>query len=136
MSYIRREHTLEELAACVISYAEGFAEDCARFGPIPSGSHRHIFTQMLTRLQSGNVLDSRDDRCIEAIGKELVAVINGCCQGYGDRILAVDTHDDFLVDPELSRLRIQLLSWSNFSFYRGRLRARLQARELLNHGET
>jgi len=136
MSYIRRELTLEELAACVISYAEGFADDCARFGPIPSGPVHRVFTHTLTRLQSGNVLDSRDDFCIEAIGKELVAVINNRCRGYGDRILAVDTHDDFLVDPELSRLRAQLLLWSNFSFHRAKLRARMQARDLLMHWDT
>lgn len=132
MSYIRREHSIEELAACVISYAEDFAEDCARFGPIPSGAIRSVFTHTLTRLQSGNVLDGRDDACIHAIGKELVTVINNLSPGYGNRILSVDTHDDFLVDPELSRLRIQLLTWSKFTFQRNRLRARLQARELID----
>jgi hypothetical protein len=131
MSYIRREHTLEELAACVISYAAVFSEDCAQHGPIPPGPDRRIFTQTLDRLQSGNVLDGRDDACIGAIGKELVTVINSLSPGYGNRILSVDTHDDFLVDPELSRLRIQLLVWSNFTFQRNRLRARLKVKELL-----
>ncbi len=131
MSYIRREYTLEELAACVISHAAAFAEDCAQYGPIPPGPERRVFTRMMDRLQSGNVLDGRDDGCIEAIGKELVAVINNRCRGYGDRILSEDTHYDFLIDPELSRLRMQLLAWSNFTFQRNRLRARMQARELL-----
>lgn len=86
---------------------------------------------MIDRLQSGNVLDDRDDGCIVAIGKELVAAINKRCRGYGDRILSEDTHDDFLVDEELSRLRIQLLAWSDFTFQRNRLRAKMQARDLL-----
>ena len=60
-TYIRREQTLEELGACVISQAAAFADDCARHGPIPRGLMRRSFSQMLERLERGDVLDERDD---------------------------------------------------------------------------
>lgn len=130
-TYIRREHTLEELASVVISAAASFADSCARFGPVPTGLDRRNFTQMIERLEQGDVLDERDDACIAIIGTELVNAANSRCVGYGNKVLEVDTEDDFLPDDELAMLRIRILAWSRFQSHRNRLRARLKAQSLL-----
>ena len=130
-TYIRREQTLEELAACVIASAAAFAESCSLQGPSPEGPERRNFTRMIDRLACGEVLDERDDGCIAAVGHALVEAANERCVGYGNRVLDADTTEDFLIDKELARLRGRILAWDGFRFQRNRLRARLRARELL-----
>lgn len=130
-TYIRREQTLEELGACVISQAAAFADNCARHGPTPRGMMQRSFSQMLERLERGDVLDERDDACITMIGKDLVATANARCAGYGNRVLEVETEEDFLTDSELEHLRIRILAWSQFQFLRNRLRARVKAQSLI-----
>ena len=130
-TYIRREQTLEELGACVISQAAAFADDCARHGPIPRGLMRRSFSHMLERLERGDVLDERDDACIAMVGKDLVSAANARCAGYGNKVLEMDTEEDVLIDSELERLRLQILAWSQFQFLRNRLRARVKARALI-----
>ncbi len=129
--YRFREHTLEELAACVISSAAAFAESCVRHGPIPQGPERRSFARMVDRLEGGDVLDERDDACIAAVGQALVDAANSHCPGYGNRVLNIDTNEDVLVDRELERLRDRILAWDGFRFQRNRLRARIEARQLL-----
>lgn len=131
-TYIRREQTLEELAACVISQAVAFADDCARQGPTPRGLMQRSFSHMLDRLERGDVLDERDDACIAMIGKDLVAAANARCAGYGNRVLETDTEEDLLIDSELAHLRLRILAWSQFQFLRNRLRARVKAQSLIS----
>ncbi len=130
-TYIRREQTLEELGACVISQAAAFADDCARHGPTPSGLMQRSFSQMLERLERGDVLDERDNACIAIIGRDLVKAANARRAGYGNRVLETDTEEDVLFDDDLEYLRHRILAWSQFQFLRNRLRARVKAQSLI-----
>tara|TARA_R110000850_G_scaffold81352_3_gene174841 strand:- start:2528 stop:2944 length:417 start_codon:yes stop_codon:yes gene_type:complete len=132
MSYIRREESLETLAARAISEGVQFGEYYARFGPDLAGYHRRTLPHTLSRLACGEPLDERDDDCIAAMGDALVCQANGLCPGYGNRVLNVCTHEDFLILKELEDLRWFILRWQSFNLVRGQVRARLAARRLLS----
>jgi hypothetical protein len=130
-TYIRREMTLEALAAHVITAAACFAETCACDGPIPTGAERRTMIKTLERLTTANVIDERDDRFIDKIGELLVQMANDRRAGYGDRVLNVDTYEDFLCDDQLSLMRSRILQWQSFATARRLLRARIAARTLI-----
>jgi hypothetical protein len=131
MSYIRREESLEALAARSIREGKQFGEHFARFGPNLEGFHRRTLPHTLSRLACGEPLDERDDDCVAAMGEALVCQANKLCPGYGNRVLNVCTHDDFLITQELEDLRCFILRWQSFDFVRGQVRALIAARRLL-----
>jgi len=112
-TYIRREMTLEALAAHVIAAAACFAETCARDGPIPMGVEHRTMIKTLERLTTANVIDERDDRFIDKIGELLVQMANDRRAGYGDRVLKADTYEDLLFDEQLSLMRSRILQQGN-----------------------
>ncbi len=132
MSYIRREESLEMSAARAIREGMQFGEHYARVGPSLKAYHQRSLPHTLSRLACGEPLDERDDDCIAAMGDALVCQANGLCPGYGNRVLNVCTHDDFLFTQELEDLRWFILRWQSFNLVRGQVRARLAARRLLS----
>ncbi|MBO9436476.1 hypothetical protein J7394_19840 [Ruegeria sp. R13_0] len=134
-TYIRREQSLEELAACVISDAAAFAHICAWRLPAPKGPERRVFLHMINRLERGDVLDARDDDCIEAVGQDLVAAVNALLPGYGDFVLQSNDYGEPPIDPDLAWYRSQILLFSRFRYCRNRLRARLAARSLVGSAD-
>ncbi len=131
MSYIRRVETLEHMAARAISEGADFARNYARTGPRLTSHHRRTLPQTLARLECGDILDARDDDCIAAMGSALVAAANERSPGYGNRVLNVCTHDDFLIDDALEHLRWMILRWQSFCHVRQQVRGRLAARRLI-----
>ena len=131
MSYIRRVETLENRAARAIGECADFAQNYARTGPRLTSHHRRTLPQTLARLECGEILDARDDDCIAAMGAALVAAANERSPGYGNRVLNVCTHDDFLIDDLLVHLRWMILRWESFSHVRLQVRRRLAAKRLL-----
>lgn len=99
---------------------------------LPANAYRRVFPQTLTRLECGDVFDPRDDGCIKAMGDALVASANALCPGYGNRVLDVCTHDDFLFNERLEELRWMILRWESFSLVRNQVRARMAARRVLS----
>ena len=130
-TYIRREMTLEALAAHVIAAGACFAETCAHDGPIPMGAEHRTMIKTLERLTTANVIDERDDRFIDKIGELLVQMANDRRAGYGDRVLKADTYEDLLFDEQLSLMRSRILQWQSFATARRLLRARIAARTLI-----
>tara|TARA_R110002124_G_scaffold287334_2_gene473176 strand:+ start:2765 stop:3178 length:414 start_codon:yes stop_codon:yes gene_type:complete len=131
MSYIRRVETLENMAARAIGEGSDFAQNYARTGPRLTSYHRRTLPQTLARLECGEILDARDDECIAAMGSALVAAANERSPGYGNRVLNVCTHDDFLFDEDLEHLRWMILRWDSFTHVRRLVRGRLAARRLI-----
>ena len=131
MSYIRRVESLETMAARAIGEGGNFGDAYARIGPSLTSHHRRTLPQTLARLASGEVIDERDDVCIAAMGAALINAANERSPGYGHRVLNICTHDDFLFDKELGRLRWLILRWDSFQFVRSQVRGRLAARRLL-----
>jgi hypothetical protein len=130
-TYIRRTESLEIMAARAIGEGAAFGENYARFGPVLANSYRRMLSQTLTRLEGGDVFDERDDGCIKAMGDALVVSANALCPGYGNRVLDVCTHDDFLTDRRLEELRWMILRWDSFRLVRNQVRARMAARRVL-----
>jgi hypothetical protein len=135
MSYIRREESLEMLAARAITEGMQFGEHYARVGPNLKAYHQRLLPHTLSRLACGEPFDERDDDCIAAMGDALVCQANGLCPGYGNRVLNVCTHDDFLILKELEDLRWFILRWQSFNLVRGQVRARFAARRLLSSSD-
>ncbi|MFT6091329.1 hypothetical protein [Sulfitobacter sp.] len=131
MSYIRREESLETMAARAIGEGSDFGHTYARTGLCLTSHHRRTLPQTLARLECGEVLDARDDDCIAAMGDALVAEANAISPGYGNRVLNVCTYEDFLFDEKLEELRWMILRWDSFSRVRMQVRGRLAARRLL-----
>ena len=131
MSYIRREESLETMAARAIGEGSDFGENYAHSGPRLTGHHRSTLPHTLARLACGEVFDERDDDCIAALGDTIVSAANERSPGYGNRVLNICTHDDFLFDDKLEELRWLILRWDSFSRVRRQVRARLAARRLL-----
>ncbi len=132
-TYIRRTESLETMAARAIGEGAAFAEHYALSGPIPANFFRRVFPQTLTRMEGGDVFDPRDDGCIKALGDALVAAANDLCPGYGNRVLDVCTHKDFLFNERLEELRWLILRWESFSLVRNQVRARMAARRVLSN---
>jgi len=78
----------------------------------------------LARIESGEVIDARDDDCIAAMGSALASAANERSPGYGIRVLNVCTNEDFPFDEKLKALRSLILRWDSLSQGRGRLGAR------------
>tara|TARA_R110000850_G_scaffold21488_3_gene63342 strand:- start:13749 stop:14171 length:423 start_codon:yes stop_codon:yes gene_type:complete len=136
-TYIKRTESLEAMAARAIGEGAVFAENYALSGPIPANLYRRVLPQTLSRLECGDVFDERDDGCIKAMGDVLVDTANALCPGYGNRVLNICTHDDFLIDKNLEELRWMILRWQSFCLVRNQVRARMAARRVLNTmGET
>ncbi|MBB3995554.1 hypothetical protein GGR95_003211 [Sulfitobacter undariae] len=131
MSYIRREESLESMAARAINEGLSFGENYAFFGPELSTYHKRMLQDTLARLACGEVFDVRDDECVCAMGAALVSAANNLQPGYGNRVLNVCTYEDFLISTELEDLRWFILCWQSFSLVRGQVRARMAARRLL-----
>ncbi len=131
-TYIRRTESLEIMAARAIGEGAAFGENYARYGRALATSYRRELPQTLTRLECGDVFDVRDDDCIRAMGDALVVTANALCPGYGNRVLDVCTHDDFLIDSRLEELRWMILRWESFSQVRNQVRARMAARRVLS----
>jgi hypothetical protein len=131
MSYIRREESLESMAARAISEGLSFGENYACFGPELRAHHKRLLPDTLARLECGEVFDDRDDECVNEMGAALVHAANTLQPGYGNRVLNVCTHEDFLISSELEDLRWFILSWQSFKLVRCQVRARLAARRLL-----
>ncbi len=132
MSYIRREETLEIMVARAIEEGRSFGDAYAHFGPRLTSHHRRTLSQTLARLECGEVFDERDNDCIAAMGDALIAAANERFPGYGNRVLNVCTHDDFLFDKKLKQLRWLILRWDSCSRVRRQVRARLAARRVLS----
>ena len=130
-TYIRREESLEVMAARAINEGAAFADLYARIGPVLKSYHRRSLPHTLNRLACGEVFDAQDDDCISAMGEALVAAANDLHRGYGNRVLNECTHDDFLINEELEDLRWMILRWQSFALVRGQVRARMAARRVL-----
>ncbi|MBR9892042.1 hypothetical protein GYB14_10100 [bacterium] len=130
-TYIRREQTLEELAETVIARAKNFVESSAKGVPTPTGLQRRNYLPMLARFESGDVLDERDDRCLEAVGRALSAAIEEIVPGYATVVLEEDTSEDFFFNKRLEELRDHLVQWQNLCSARNRLRSRIRAQQLI-----
>ena len=132
-TYIRRTESLEIMAARAISEGAAFGDNYARYRGALATSYRRVLPQTLTRLECGDVFDERDDGCIRAMGDALVVAANALSPGYGNRVLDVCTHDDFLIDSRLEELRWMILRWESFSLVRNQVRARMAARRVLSN---
>lgn len=130
-SYIRREESLEVMAARAVGEGADFARAYGEKGPAVTGVARLSVPRTLGRLEGGEVLDVRDDACLDAIGRTLVAAANRRRPRYGDHALRTCTHEDCILDPRLDELRDLLERWKSFRLVRNQLRARLAAQRLL-----
>lgn len=131
-TYIRRTESLEVMAARAIGEGAAFGGNFARYSRVLATSYRRVLPQTLTRLECGDVFDARDDGCIRAMGDSLVAAANALSPGYGNRVLDVCTHDDFLFNERLEELRWMILRWESFSLVRSQVRARMAAQRVLS----
>lgn len=129
-AYLRREPTMEELAALVISQAAVNAEAYASGGIAPNGYHRRTFPHMLARFARGDVLDARDDDCLAAVGQFLIDAVNVIAPGYANVVLNGDTSNDIYFSRELQSCRDLLVEWQEFHWQRNRLCSRVKARSL------
>lgn len=130
-TYIRRELSLEEELAQLIASAAEFAEMCAWRVDAPSGPERKVFLHMIDRLETGDVLDPRDDRCIEVIGRNLVAKANALKPGYGTFLMESFRYEPVPLSKDLAEVHWDLLLFERFQGNRCRLRCRLKARAQL-----
>ncbi|MCT4372023.1 hypothetical protein CLG85_017530 [Yangia mangrovi] len=127
-NYTRREVTIEYLAELVITHAAGLS-DCWRPASLNVEGRRH--QMMLERFARGDVLDDRDDAALEAVGKALIADVEGMLPGYSALILRGDTREDVYVNAEIQRRHDMLIRWQEFRDARNRLRGKVRAMRLL-----
>ncbi|MEP2533848.1 hypothetical protein [Shimia sp.] len=134
-TYIRRELSLEELAAQVISLAAQFSEVCAWHAQVPKSPWRRVFPHMLERLAYGNVVDDRDTECIAEIGRGFVTAANARLPGYGDHVLNCPHYVEEPIDDGLALLKSHIELHHLFQSLRSQLIARMRARELIGCSE-
>ncbi len=128
---ILRELSLEEEIAQLIASGKEFAEMCAWRVKAPSGPERKVFLHMIDRLENGEVLDPRDDRCIEVIGRNLIAKANALKPGYGTFLMESYRYEPVPLSKDLAEVHWDLLLFERFQGNRCRLRCRLKARAQL-----
>ncbi len=133
-SYIYREENIEHMAARAISDGIWFAEAYARGGPVPQGAAHRSLPAMLSRLESGEAFDRRDDFCLASLGPALANAANSIREGYGSRAMNVCTESDWLTDPNLETIRVLIENWKRFSGLRQQVRARLAVQKLMSEG--
>ncbi|AML52803.1 hypothetical protein [Falsihalocynthiibacter arcticus] len=123
------------MVARAINSGQAFGRDYAQSGPVLKSYHRRVLLQTLERLESGEVFEAQDDECISAMGSALVSAANDLRPGYGNRILDVCKHEEYLFNNALEDLRRFILQWESFDFVRKQARARIAARRLLSQVE-
>jgi hypothetical protein len=133
-NYIYREENIEHMAARAISDGIWFAEAYARGGPVPQGAAHRSLPAMLSRLESGEAFDRRDDFCLASLGPALAKAANIIRQGYGSHAMNVCTAGDWLSDQDLELIRDLIENWKRFSCLRQQVRARLAAQKLISEG--
>ncbi|MDG1340977.1 MAG: hypothetical protein P8P66_13445 [Paracoccaceae bacterium] len=130
-TYIRRELSHEEDFAQLIASAAEFAEMCAWRVKTPSGLERKVFLHMINRLETGDVLDLRDDQCIAVIGRDLISKANALKPGYGTFLMNSYRYEPVPLSAKLAQVHQDLLLFERFQGNRCRLRCRLKARAQL-----
>ncbi len=130
-TYIRREAKLEQELSNIMADGAAFAEMCAWRADVPKGPGKRVFMHMISRLENGNVLDPRDDKCIKEVGGDLIARANSMRPGYGDFLINSYRHEPLPIGEELAQVHKDIMLFDQFHSSRCRVRRRIAARAQL-----